>query len=113
MEIRQFDNTEDYLKRAQTVLAVIASYPRRAKRLPPPPTSSPSWPRGVYEMEVAPNGYRAFNVVYSNGDISFHQFPTHRATRDLIRGLQRALDRDDPTPALSLLKPDAPSSSRP
>lgn len=105
MEFRpaEDDFTERYLKRAKSILAVIESYPRR-KRNPPPVRSCgvTDWPRGVYEMEVAPAGYRAFNTVYSNGDIAFHQFPSHRATRDLVRGLKRALDRDDPV-ALALI----------
>lgn len=58
--------------------------------------------RGVYEMEVAPRGYRAFNVVYSNGDIAFHQFPADRVTGDLVRGLKLELERDDPEPHLRL-----------
>lgn len=97
----QWDETDSYLRRAHTVLAVIESYPRR-RRPAPPITVEPGWPRGVYEMEVAPKGYRAFNVVYSNGDIAFHQFPAERVTRDLVRGLKRALERDDPV-ALQLV----------
>lgn len=65
--------------------------------------AKPTWARGVYEMEVAPRGYRAFNVVYSDGDIAFHQFPEGRVTDDVIRALRRELQRSDPTPTLSLV----------
>ena len=58
--------------------------------------SAPLRARGVYEQEIAPPGYRAFNVIYSNGDIAFYQFPEHRVTRDVVRGLRRTLDSDDP-----------------
>lgn len=110
MAIPEHDYTETYLRQAKSALAVIATYPKR-RRLPPPPTGEePAWPRGVYEMEVAPRGYKAFNVVYSNGDIAFHQFPEHRATRTLVQGLQRALDRDDPI-TLTLISAGHPSSS--
>lgn len=69
-----------------------------------------SWPRGVYEVELSPHGYRAFNIVYSNGDISFHRFPGHRVTASLLRGMLQRLDRDDPLPHLSLVRPAGPSS---
>ena len=101
---------EERLRRARAALTEIRNYPIRpfVKR-EQAPLPDRKWPRGVYEVEIAARGYRAFNIVYSNGDVSFHQFPVHRVTRSLVRDMIRRLDRDDPVPQLALVKPASPS----
>lgn len=103
MFIQKWMEQEERLKRARMALASVADYPLKVRRVEEP-VRDHDWPRGVYELEIAARGYRAFNVVYSNGDITFHQFPAHRVTRALVRGLRRALDRDDPV-TLKIVKP--------
>lgn len=110
MFIQLVEAREDRLKRARMALASVTDYPIRVAQLKTQPLTEPTWPRGVYEVEIAARGYRTFNIVYSNGDISFHQFPAHRVTRDLVRGMNRKLDRDDPV-SLHIVKPAETSAS--
>lgn len=110
MFIQLVEAREECLKRARMALASVIDYPIRVVQPVKVAEPEPRWPRGVYEVEIAAKGYRAFNIVYSNGDISFHQFPAHRVTRDLVRGMNRRLDRDDSV-SLHIIKPAETSAS--
>lgn len=95
---------EEQLKRViearaeESVFADPAKFPRRMKapRTQFPSSADQPRKRGVYELEFAPPGRRAFHMVASNGDVGYVDFPVHWANRDLIKNLWRRLDREDP-----------------
>ena len=62
--------------------------------------------RGIYEVEIALAGHRAFNIVNTRGEVAFIQVPESWATRGFIRRLMWELDRQDKT-QLQLIKPGA------
>lgn len=99
MFIQQWEAQEERLKLARQAIAHLDNYPRR---IAPVRTQQPladfvrEGRRGVYELEFAPPGRRAFHIVASNGDVGYVDFPAHWASRDLVKNLWRRLDRDDP-----------------
>lgn len=99
MFIQNWMEQEERLRLARQAMAHHLDYP---VRLPAPKMQQPlsefarEQRRGVYELEFAPPGRRAFHIVASNGDIGYVDFPAHWANRDLIKNLWRRLDRDDP-----------------
>jgi hypothetical protein len=97
--IQNWQEQEEKLRRARAAIAKFQDYP---VRIPPPKIQEPlgefarRMRRGVYELEFAPPGRRAFHIVASTGEVGYVDFPAHWANRELIKNLWRRLDRDDP-----------------
>lgn len=100
MRIREWDSADDYLARAKAALARFEDYPTRVRRpRVQQPLHAERPARGVYELQSAPPGRRAFHLVSSDGNVGYVDFPEHWASRDLVRNLWRRLDREDPPQA--------------
>lgn len=69
----------------------------------PRDTATDTIPRaaGVYEVAFPPTGYRAFAIVYVNGDIGYVQSPIHRVTTAFVSTLIQEREDSD-RPALRL-----------
>jgi hypothetical protein len=108
--IQNWEEQEEKLRRARAAIANFQDYP---VRVPRPKVQEPlgdfarRMRRGVYELEFAPPGRRAFHLVASNGDVGYVDFPAHWANRDLVKNLWRRLDRDDPPPPTLHLVPSS------
>jgi hypothetical protein len=109
--IQGWQEREERLRLARAAIAMFEDYPRRIK----PPKRQETLGefaqrhrRGVYELEFAPPGRRAFHMVAANGEVGYVDFPAHWATRDLVKNLWRRLDREDPPRAeIRLLTDDS------
>jgi hypothetical protein len=109
-EIRERANREYRARIASVVAAETGKYPIRPRRPRPVviPPGEPQPKRGVYELEFAPQGRRAFHLVASNGDVAYVDMPAHWVNRDFVKNLWRRLDREDPPrPQLTVIHPDA------
>jgi hypothetical protein len=102
-QIRERADHELRLKIAAVISARTGDYPIRPKRplrpVPTPPSERPA--RGVYELEFAPPGRRAFHLVSSDGNVGYVDFPEHWGN------LWKRLDREDPPAQLHIIPASA------
>lgn len=77
------------------------SQPNRFRQLSRPPAS----PRGVVEAAHAPDGYRRFSVVTSDGELLTDMLVLARLAErpGFTENLHRLLDREDPPVTLSIV----------